>query len=64
MAGWKTTALGVLDFDAVLAALNPAAAHPPSAIALLILGTAFSFVHLLDFLAENHLRFELPQVRG
>jgi hypothetical protein len=27
----------------------------------LILGTAFSFVHLLDFLAENNLRFQLPQ---
>jgi hypothetical protein len=27
---------------------------------LTILGTAFSFVHLLDFLAEKHLRFDLP----
>ena len=27
---------------------------------LTILGTAFSFVHLIDFLAENDLRFELP----
>jgi hypothetical protein len=27
---------------------------------LLILGTAFSFVHLLDHLAEQDLRFELP----
>ncbi len=26
----------------------------------LILGTAFSFVHLLDYLAEKHLRFDLP----
>ena len=25
-----------------------------------LLGTAFSFVHLLDYLAENNLRFELP----
>jgi hypothetical protein len=28
---------------------------------LIVLGTAFSFVHLLDFLAENHLRFQLPE---
>jgi hypothetical protein len=27
---------------------------------LTLLGTAFSFVHLLDHLAENHLRFQLP----
>ena len=27
---------------------------------LTLLGTAFSFVHLLDFLAEHSLRFELP----
>ncbi len=27
----------------------------------LILGTAFSFVHLLDFLAENNLQFRLPE---
>ena len=27
---------------------------------LLMLGTAFSFVHLLDYLAEQELRFELP----
>ena len=27
---------------------------------LLLLGTAFSFVHLLDYLAENNLRFDLP----
>ena len=49
-----------LDFAAVLAALAP---HPPSPSPqpLLILGTAFSIVHLLDFLAENHLRLDLPQ---
>ncbi|HTB85591.1 MAG TPA: hypothetical protein VK742_18225 [Candidatus Sulfotelmatobacter sp.] len=47
-----------LDFDAVLAALNPqsAIANPK-----LILGTAFSFVHLLDFLAEKDLRLQLPE---
>ena len=27
---------------------------------LTLLGTAFSFVHLLDYLVENNLRFELP----
>jgi Acyl-protein synthetase, LuxE len=27
----------------------------------LILGTAFSFVHLLDYLVENNLRFKLPE---
>ncbi len=47
----------VLDYEAVLTALNSslAARHP-----LLILGTAFSFVHLLDFLGERDLRFRLP----
>jgi Acyl-protein synthetase, LuxE len=28
---------------------------------LTLLGTAFSFVHLLDYLAENDLRFQLPK---
>jgi len=32
--------------------------------ALLMLGTAFSFVHLLDYLAEHDLRFELPPGSG
>jgi hypothetical protein len=46
-----------LDFDAALAALNSSLiTHNPS----LILSTAFSFVYLLDFLAENNLRFDLP----
>jgi len=47
-----------LDFDAVLAALNssPVTRHPS-----LLLGTAFSLVHLLDFLAENNLKFQLPE---
>jgi Acyl-protein synthetase, LuxE len=46
-----------LNFDATLAALNSSLVtrHPS-----LLLGTAFSFVHLLDFLAEKHLRFDLP----
>jgi Acyl-protein synthetase, LuxE len=48
----------ILDFDALLAALNPQSAiRNPQ----LILGTAFSFVHLLDFLAEKNLRFQLPE---
>jgi hypothetical protein len=48
-----------LDFDAVLATLGN---NPQSAIRnpKLILGTAFSFVHLLDYLAEKNLRFDLP----
>jgi hypothetical protein len=59
-----------LDFDATLAALSDNSklkTHLPrqSAAAAgnpkLILGTAFSFVHLLDFLAENNLRFQLPE---
>jgi hypothetical protein len=46
-----------LNFDAVLVALNPQSSilNPR-----LILGTAFSFVHLLDFLAEKKLRLQLP----
>jgi hypothetical protein len=42
-----------LDFEATLAALG----HHPQ----LILGTAFSFVHLLDYLTEKNLQFELPE---
>ena len=46
-----------LDFAATLAALNssPVTRHPP-----LVLGTAFSFVHLLDYLAENNILLRLP----
>ena len=46
-----------LNFDATLAALNSSLVtrHPS-----LLLGTAFSFVHLLDYLAERNLRFDLP----
>jgi hypothetical protein len=46
-----------LNFDAALDALNSSLVtrHPS-----LLLGTAFSFVHLLDFLAERNLRFDLP----
>lgn len=44
----------VLNFDAALAALSERS-RP-----ILVLGTAFSFVHLLDFLAEQDLRLRLP----
>jgi hypothetical protein len=48
-----------LDFDAALATLGN---NPQSAIRnpQLVLGTAFSFVHLLDYLAERNLWAELP----
>ena len=46
-----------LNFDAALAALRQAAAEQQS---MVLLGTAFSFVHLLEDLAEHNLRFALP----
>jgi len=59
-----------LDFAAAADLLSPGSqpASPkrereggtPDARPLLLLGTAFSFVHLLDFLAEQDLRFQLP----
>ncbi|HEY5040728.1 MAG TPA: hypothetical protein VIK53_01875 [Verrucomicrobiae bacterium] len=52
-----------LDFSAVLAALF-ARRQTPDARPLLLLGTAFSFVHLLDYLAERDLRVELPAGSG
>ena len=48
-----------LDFAATVAALSPQVPRPAPRASLL-LGTAFSFVHLLDYLAERDLRFELP----
>jgi hypothetical protein len=48
-----------LDFEAVLAAFadnSKLKTQNPK----LLLGTAFSFVHLLDFLEEKNLRFDLP----
>ena len=48
-----------LNFDAVLAALSPRF-ETPDARPHLLLGTAFSFVHLLDFLVERNLQFNLP----
>ncbi len=44
----------VLDFDATVAALKK------STVPKMILGTAFSFVHLMDYLAEKNLRLQLP----
>ena len=55
-----------LDFNAVVDALSSGGdgASPPPQTPdvrpLLLLGTAFSFVHLLDYLAERNLRFDLP----
>ena len=48
----------ILDFDATLTVLGK---NPQSAIRnpQLILGTAFSFVHLLDYLVENNLQFRV-----
>jgi hypothetical protein len=49
--GWR------LDGEAAAAALQACeAAHTPA----LLLGTAFTFVHLLDHLAARNLRFHLP----
>ncbi len=49
-----------LDFDATLAALSDNS-KSKTQNPKLFLGTAFSFVHLLDFLAENNLQFQLPE---
>jgi hypothetical protein len=48
----------LIDFDSVVRKLKRAS---DNATPLTILGTAFSFVHLLDFLAEMDARFELPK---
>jgi hypothetical protein len=48
------TCAWILDFEATLAALKTRTKPK------LILGTAFSFVHLLDYLVEQDLRFQLP----
>ena len=47
-----------LDFPATVRALETAGHENQP---LLILGTAFSFVHLLDYLAEKNLHFRLPK---
>ena len=48
-----------LNFEATLAALSPGSAHHEPR-PLLLLGTAFSFVHLLDDLVARDQRLELP----
>jgi hypothetical protein len=47
----------ILDFAAVFATLKSSIINRQSSI---LLGTAFSFVHLLDYLVERDLRVELP----
>ena len=47
-----------LDFDGAVRALDEASQRYES---IVILGTAFSFVHLLDHLAKKNLRFNLPR---
>lgn len=46
-----------LDFDSATGALNSACRDK---LPLLLAGTAFSFVHLLDFLSHQNMRFQLP----
>jgi len=48
-----------LDFDAAVEMLSPGRQSPDTS-PILILGAAFSFVHLLDYLVERDLRVELP----
>jgi hypothetical protein len=50
-AGWT------VDFSASITALGQACA---AAKPITLLGTAFSFVHLLDYLAQNDREFQLP----
>jgi hypothetical protein len=45
------------DFEAAVRTLQDACSRGER---ITVLGTAFSFVHLLDYLAEKNLRFELP----
>jgi hypothetical protein len=49
-----------LDFEAVTAALSPRP-QTPDPKPIFVFGTAFSFVHLLDFLAEKNPRLALPE---
>lgn len=46
-----------LDFDKTLSVLESAVSHDRP---VLILGTAFNFVHLIDYLAERNKRISLP----
>ncbi|HEU6449679.1 MAG TPA: hypothetical protein VFV23_14700 [Verrucomicrobiae bacterium] len=50
----------ILDFDVTLSALTDNSKLKVQN-SKFIFGTAFSFVHLLDFLAEKDLRFQLPE---
>lgn len=59
LGNFSADGLWALDFDAALAALTNAA-RSKTQNPKLILGTAFSFVHLLDFLAGKNLRLKLP----
>ena len=54
-----TEGVWTLDFITALAALN-GSLELKTQNSRLILGTAFSFVHLLDYLVERNLRVELP----
>ncbi|HEY3932015.1 MAG TPA: hypothetical protein VGM58_06550 [Verrucomicrobiae bacterium] len=58
----KTSADGswTLDFDRLFAELSTTAPRPAPR-ALFLLGTAFSYVHLLDFLTEKNLKLQLPE---
>ncbi|MGH7975430.1 MAG: hypothetical protein ACREC8_02075, partial [Limisphaerales bacterium] len=47
-----------LDFDCTLKNLRESVGQNRP---LILLGTAFSFVHLLDFLTEQNLQFQLPE---
>jgi hypothetical protein len=58
LGGLATDGSWTMDFAAALAALSSHAPRPAPR-ALLLLGTAFSFVHLLDFLVGRDLRVEL-----
>ena len=49
-----------LDLEAILEVLS-GKSKTKTQNTKLIFGTAFSFVHLLDFLTENNLRFQLPE---
>jgi hypothetical protein len=48
-----------LDFTAAVDVLSPGR-RTPDTTPLLLFGAAFSFVHLLDFLGEQNLSFQLP----
>jgi hypothetical protein len=52
--------LWTLDFAVAVDVLS-SRPQTPNPRPVLLFGTAFSFVHLLDFLAENNLKFQLPE---